>query len=113
MKERYNLTVLQLQLILQLIYFFTYFYLFINVYIFGCTGSSLLCIGFRYLQWAGATLCFGGWASHCTGFSCGALLLGLQASVATAHRLSNCGLRALKQASFSSCSTGLVVTSCV
>ena len=47
MKERYNLTVLQLQLILQLIYFFTYFYLFINIYIFGCTGSSLLCIGFR------------------------------------------------------------------
>ena len=33
MKERYNLTVLLLQLILQLIYFFTYFYLLILIFL--------------------------------------------------------------------------------
>ena len=32
------------------------------LFIYGCTGSSLLCTGFLWLQQAGATL-------HCTGFS--------------------------------------------
>ena len=37
------------------------------------------------------------WASHCSGFfCCGARALGARASVVVAHRLSNCGLRALE-----------------
>ena len=35
-------------------------------------------------------------ASHCSGFSCGALALGTQASVVVAHRLSSCGSWALE-----------------
>ena len=38
--------------------------------IFGCVGSSLLRAGFLQSRRAGATLCFGAWASHCSGFSC-------------------------------------------
>ena len=52
------------------------------LFVFGCIGSSLLCTGFLYLQWAGATLCCGAWASHRGGFSCwGVWALGVRASV--------------------------------
>ena len=37
---------------------------------FGCTGSSLLFVGFPWLWWAGAILCYSAWASHRSGFSC-------------------------------------------
>ena len=58
-----------------------YFYLFI---IFGCVGSSLLCVGFLQLRWVGATPRCGAWASHCGG-------------------LRRCGVRALESVDFSSC----------
>ena len=49
----------------------------LSLFFFGCAGSSLLCIGFLYLQWTGAVLRCGGWASHCGGFSsCGTWALG-------------------------------------
>ena len=33
------------------------------LFIFGCTGSSLSCLGFLWFQWVGATLCYGAQAS--------------------------------------------------
>ena len=51
---------------------------------FGCTGPSLLCVGFLQLQRAGATPCSGIQASHCCGFSC-------FRAWALEHGLSNCG----------------------
>ena len=89
---------------LHFIVIFFKIYLF-YLFIFGCVGSSLLCVGF--LQWrrAGATLCCSTWASHCGGFSCcRARALGARASVVVAHRLSSCGLRALERR-LSSCGT--------
>ena len=57
-------------------------------FIFGCVGSSLL-------RRAGAPVCCGARASHCSGFSCcGAQALGARASVVVAHGLSSCGARA-------------------
>ena len=63
---------------------------------FGCFGSSLLHVGFLWLQRAGATLRCGARASYCSGFSCcRAWALGgdfsncsTQASVVVAHGLS-------------------------
>ena len=52
---------------------------------FGCAGPLVLQMGFLYLQPAGAALCCGTRAPHCTGFSC-------------------CGAQALGHAGFSSCS---------
>ena len=67
------------------------------VCMYGCVGSSLLCVGFLYLWRAGATLRCGAQASHCGGFSCcGARALGTQASVVVAGGLSSCGSRALE-----------------
>ena len=40
------------------------------MYVFGCTGSSLLGTGFLHLRGAGATLPCGTWASHCSDVSC-------------------------------------------
>ena len=37
---------------------------------FGFTGSSLLCSAFSSCSEPGATLYWGAWASHCSGFSC-------------------------------------------
>ena len=66
------------------------------LFIFGCTGSLLLHVGFLYLWRAGATLCCSAWASHCGGFSCcRARALGTWASVVVARRLSSCGAWAL------------------
>ena len=61
---------------------------------FGCTGSSLLCLDF--LLWrAGSILHCGAQASRCGGFSCcGAQALGMPASVVAVHGLSNYGLQA-------------------
>ena len=71
-----------------------------KIIIFGCTRSSLLCMGFLYLPRTGATLCCCAQASHCSGISyCGAQALGMWASVAVVHRLvhrlSSCGSLAL------------------
>ena len=63
------------------------FFFFFILLIFGCIGSSLLCVGFLQLPRAGATLPCGARASHCGGFSCGAQALGTWASVDVA-----CGL---------------------
>ena len=68
------------------------FYLFI----FGCIGSLLLCVGFVQLRGAGATLGCGVQAFHCGGFSCcGAQALGTQTSVVVVCGLSSCGTQAL------------------
>ena len=61
-------------------------------FIFGCTRSLLLHVGFPWLQRAGASLHCGIQASHCGGFSCcGAQALGTRASVVVAHRFSCSG----------------------
>ena len=71
--------------------------LFMYLFIFGCFGSLLLCVGFLQLWRAGATLRCGVWASHCGGFSfCGAWALGAWASVVGPHGLSSCGSQALE-----------------
>ena len=65
------------------------------LFIFGCVGSSLLHVGFLQLRRAGATLCCGARASHCSGFSSyRAQALGARASVVVARGLSSCGSRA-------------------
>ena len=62
-------------------------------FIFGCAGSSLLRVGFLSLQWVGATLHGGAWASHCSGFSCcGAQAIGLVGPKAVGF--SACGAQA-------------------
>ena len=62
---------------------------FINLFIYGCVGSSFLCEGFLQLRRAGATLHRGARASHCRGLSrCGAQAPDAQAPDAQAHRLS-------------------------
>ena len=49
----------------------TFFFLIsFDLFIFGCIGSSLLCVGFLQLRGAGVTLCCSAQASHCSGFSC-------------------------------------------
>ena len=66
--------------------FFLYFL--INLFIFGCFGSLLLCAGFLCLRRAGATLHCGARTSRCRGFSCGgAWALGARASTVVAHGL--------------------------
>ena len=47
-----------------------FFFNLINLFIFGCVGSSFLCEGFLQLQRAGDTLHRGVRASHCRGLSC-------------------------------------------
>ena len=70
------------------------FFLFYKLFIFGCVGSSFLCIGYLWLQQAGASLHCRAQASHCGGFCCAAQALGTQASVVAAHGLSSCGAQA-------------------
>ena len=78
------------------LYFFSHITLKKLFIIFGCTRSSLLCMGFLYLPRTGATLCCCVQASHCSGISCcGTQALGMWASVAVVHRLSWCGSLAL------------------
>ena len=89
-----------MKLLLSIVYIDHIFYrfFFFNLFIFGCVGSSLLCVGFLQLRRAGATLCCGAWASHCSGFSCcRAQALGTQASVVVTHGLRSCGLWALER----------------
>ena len=63
--------------------FFFFLILFIYLFIFGCAGSSLRCVGFS-LRWL---LLLQSTGPRCTGFSsCG--------SWALEHRLSSCGTRA-------------------
>ena len=84
---------------------FLFFKIYLFLFIFGCTGSLLLCVGFLQLQQVGATLHCGAWASHCGGFSCcGARALGAWASVVVARGLSSCGSRVL-ECMLSSCGT--------
>ena len=73
-------------------------------FFFCCVGSLLVGTGFLQLQRAGATLCCGAWASHCSGFSCcGARALGTQASVVVASGLRSCSVRVLGCTGFSRC----------
>ena len=77
------------------LFFNKFIYLF--VFIFGCVGSLLLCVGFLQLRGVGATLLCGAWTCHCCGFSCcRAQALGMRASVVVAHGLSSCGSWALE-----------------
>ena len=72
------------------IFFLNFIYLLI-----GCIGFSSLCAGPLQLHWAGATLCCGALAPHCSGLSCGAQAPDAQASAAVAHGLSRsaaCGI---------------------
>ena len=63
-----------------------------SFFIFGCAGSSLLCVGFLWLGCVGTMLCCGAWTSHCGGFfSFRARALDSQASVVTACGPSGCG----------------------
>ena len=65
------------------------------LFVFGCAGSSLLCLGFLGLWQAGVTLCYDVWSSYCGDFSCcGARALGEPASVAAVSGLSSCGRQA-------------------
>ena len=78
------------------------FYFFINLFILFILVLAVLglhcCMGFLQLQRVGATLHCSAWASHCGGFSyCRAQTLGMRASVAVAHGLSSCGMRALER----------------
>ena len=66
-------------------------YLFIII-IFGCAESSLLCMGFCWLQRAGVTVCFSVPGSHCGGFSWICRHMGFS-SCSTQARY--CGSRAL------------------
>ena len=50
-------------------FFFLIFFK-INLFIFGCVGSSFLCEGFLQLWQAGATLHRGARTFHCRGLSC-------------------------------------------
>ena len=55
-------------------------YLSMHLFIYGCIGSSLLCMGFLKLWRAGATLRCSAWVSHWGGLSCcGAQAPGAQA----------------------------------
>ena len=57
--------VTQLNFFLNRLSFFFLIHLFIYfIFIFGCGGSSFLCVGFLQLRRVGATLCCGGRASH-------------------------------------------------
>ena len=59
---------------------------------------GLRCCVRAFSSWAGATLCCGSWAFHCSGFSCcGARALGTQPSVVVARGLSSCGSWALER----------------
>ena len=74
-----------------------FFWFFYTLFIFGCVGSLLLRVGFHWLSPAGAALCCGAWASHCSGFSCcGTRAPGTRASVVAARGLSSCGSQALE-----------------
>ena len=59
-----------------------------SLFILGCAGSLLLCVGLLQLRRVGATLPGGVTASHCSGLSRGAQAPGVWASVVAAHRLS-------------------------
>ena len=76
------------------------FFFLINLFIFGCVGSSFLCEGFLQLRWAGATLHRGGHSSSRRPLFIAARgPLTIAASLVAEHRLqtrrlSNCGSRA-------------------
>ena len=82
---------------------------FIYSFIFGCTESWLLSIGFLYLRQAGATLWFQCAASHCGGFwlqNVGSRAPGFRSCIARAQQLWFQGSRAHAQQFWS---MGLVV----
>ena len=65
------------------------FFKFINLFIFGCAGSSLLHVGSLWLWWTGPALHFSAWTAHCSDFSChGGQALAVRRSVVEAHGLS-------------------------
>ena len=80
----------------------TKIFFFIDLLIFGCAESLLLCAGFLQLQQAGAALS-GVWASY-SGFPWGAQALGVRASVVAALGLRRCSLLAVLLAQGFSCS---------
>lgn len=85
------------------------FYLFI----FGCTGSSLLCTGFLWSQWGYSSFrctgfsCCRAWAPGCSGFrGC--------VSWPPEHRLKSCGVSvALKHVEFSQTRNQTCIVPCI
>ena len=66
-----------------------------SFFFFGCIGSSLLHVGFLWLQRVGATLRCSARTSHCSDFfCCGVQALGTRASVVVACGLSSCDIQA-------------------
>ena len=79
----------------------------INLFIYGCTRSLLLCVAVSGCRDQGLLSSCGARVSHCGGFSCcRAQPLGSWASVVAAQGLISCGLQTLERAGFRSC--GLV-----
>ena len=77
--------------LLLFIYFYKFIYLIFNL-ILAALGLRCCAQAFLQLQRAGATLCCGAWASHCSGFSCcGARALGVRASVVVSRGLQSAG----------------------
>ena len=69
------------------------FYSHLKIFMFGYSGSWLLCAGFLQLQQAGPALDCDAWASHCSGFSyCRAWALSSWASVVVARGFQREGL---------------------
>ena len=69
-----------------------FYFLFLNLFIYGCVGSSFLFEGFLQLWQVGAALHRGARAFHCRGLSC----CGAQAPDAQAQQLWLTGLVALR-----------------
>ena len=67
------------------------------VFCFVLAALGLLCCAWAFSSCGErGLLCCSAWTSHCSGFSCcGAWVLGAQASVVTARRLSSCNAWAL------------------
>ena len=73
-----------------------FLYIYKLIYLFlAALGLHCCAQAFSSCGEAGATLRYGAWASHCSGFSCcKAQALGTRASVVVAHEFSSCGSRA-------------------
>ena len=65
---------------------------FLKVYLFLAVLGLRLCV----LSLVAVSGGYSAWASHCSGFSCGARALGARASVVVAHGLSSYGSPALE-----------------
>ena len=80
--------------------------MYILLYLFGCSGSSLVQWVFSSCEEWGLLSTCSAQSSHCGGFSCfGAQALGTWAAVIVGHGLSSCDFLALGHTAFSKCSS--------